>query len=1549
VATSSVTFSTSLNTSSVVPEYPLVSRALMLSGGSTDSALGDLNGDGLADLVVSVSDSREVAVFFRRSSGDMPSNPSMTIPLPREPISVAVADLFLSGVNQVVVLEKKNTAFDSDQIEFYNVTSETTYELIMNRQPVADASQLIVANLTGDPCPDISVAVHGQSPDTSSGEVQLFVGPFFSSSLQLLGGRGSNSIAVVDSDGDGRLDLSLANYYDDNVMVFEQPFVNFMMPTHVLSLDASPTSLACGKLDSDSLDDLVVASFNQSIEIGKLSFFFQSLGQLPLTESLNVTLDLNVTTVAVADTDSDGGDELVLALSQSDNAAAGFLRKSTTPIWRGPADYRFPTGTGPRQALFGSFDSTGNLGVAISSAGPDWSGSSLAIFPDVTQCVSNSNRTLWGSRDFAADSVCTGDINDDGITDIVFRYSSADAFGYMLSGSGPVSVIGLGYTPSCLIVQDFDRDGYDDILTAESGGNHSTVCFGSSSGLAAATSQTSSGDIISTAVGDFDHDSWTDMVTATGNGELNIFFNQRIPSDSFGDPVEVTLGTTAGAISVGDFDSDGRDDIAYSHPARSISILMQADSEPFISTPAGVNLSAPAGSDFTEIWGGDINGDGRTDLVGKMPADPMLYLFDQNDFATSPHPFATLDLPEDPQFVSVMDVTDDGHADVVATFDSADMLFLYRQDGGVLPEVPSMTFVTGARPNWVTMGDGTGDGRIDLLVSCANSRCVSVWEMINSCPLSVAGGPYEGVEGEPVVFAGHAETQVSEISITDFFWDFGDGSNSGWSHGGAVPHTYTLQKTYNATLTVRDPFNPALSNSSATAVVISDALPQVSFTWAPLAPDEGELVYFNDTSTSFDAITLMNWTVDGSLASSGLDHSIHQRLDNGTHAVSLEITDSDGSTNSTTHSVTVGRLAPTVVLASPEEASEGVAVLFTAIVDEWHSTVDTVTSYEWNYSYTGGGFVPDPLGGFTGTVNHTTHIFQSSAVNANYTVAVRVTDEDGDVTIAFTNITIYDMAVVTVLAQDSDSLYEYRQVNFTVTVDSAFSPISFDWDFDAPQNGFEMDSSTSSGGANHTYTGDGNYLVKVRVSMSNGSLATGSAYVTVSDLGLYGTSDQITVSRDPSDTCNISLDAREFALRFPDITGTTWTFGDSSDLTLAHGPNEVISHTYDPSSDYTVTLTMTDDDGNTLVLHKTLKLIAPRIELRSPDSGSVTRSGTVIQYSISDDSQSLVSVQYALDFGTYQNFSVQWEISSSDWTDGVHAVVVRAEDPDGNVNYSEATLITIDDIAPVVTVTTNATSVFGGSKLNITADIDDPNVASGGVLLYVRFPGDEAYASFPMSSSSQAHYYRVIEVPSRSGHMEYYIVAKDLANNSAQTPAGSIEIKMHLMDVALPYLLLATVVLVLGVAAYLTREARNAVDETFVIYNDGRLISHSTRRLKPGMDDQILSSMLAAIQDFVKESFKDVTSFNIRRLEFGDKNVLIEKGDNLFLAVILHGKASKKIASRMRGVVAEIEGRFEEHLTDWDGDLDKVRGVTDIVKKLYSKAPLLAPAIKRRD
>jgi PKD repeat protein len=504
--------------------------------------------------------------------------------------------------------------------------------------------------------------------------------------------------------------------------------------------------------------------------------------------------------------------------------------------------------------------------------------------------------------------------------------------------------------------------------------------------------------------------------------------------------------------------------------------------------------------------------------------------------------------------------------------------------------------------------------------------------------------------------------------------------------------------------------------------------------------------------------------------------------------------------------------------------------------------------------------------------------------------------------------------------------------------------VEYRWDFDAPGGTFQSDLSTSTNSTVHTYTQTGNYIAMVNVTDSDGSSAETHVIIRIVNkplVGAFGT--DVTITRDQAATNIITFNASLLADKNKDIAETIWSFGDGTSLSYDGAPHAPVVHEYEPVKDYVVNLTVTDDDpeSHSLTIKTTLLLKAPTINLRDLPTHSVVREGTPVDFIIAQGSTPLVSVTYSVRGGEFQEFAAFYTIDTSGWQDGLYDIVVRAEDAAGNVAMSSGIKVVIDTVDPSVTFLTQVSSVYGGDKFNISISVDDANVAPGEVVLYVKLPGDSTFSSYSMYPAGDGVYYRLIDVPTREGTIEYYANVTDLAGNYQVTGIHSATVRLHFLDAAWPFLLAIAVLASLGTGAYFMRETQIAVDETFVIYNDGRLISHSTRRLKPGMDDQVLSGMFAAIQDFVRDSFKDVTSFTLRKLEFGEKSVLIEKGSYLFLAVILHGKASKKVAMKMQRIVDEIEETFADALNEWDGDLDALRGVGDIAKKLYSKAPLL--------
>jgi hypothetical protein len=1540
----SVTFPTAINTSSGVGEFSSIARALMLDGGSTYSTLADINRDGRTDLIVAVSDAKMVSIFYRQSDGNFLSHASVNITLDRTPIGVSTIDSFANGVLQIMVLEKRSDDLDAERLLILNFTSTSTpYVEYKNLSVYKTASSFVVGDLDGDAYPDIAFACPGLTPSSTKGIVEVRSGPDFTTSILFNAGKGSNSIALGDFSGDSVVDIAVANYYDKSILVFFQPFSLGSPPDYNLSMSGSPLSLAAGRLNSDGYDDIAAVTENPA----SLLFFFQSLGNLETTPDVTYSRDLPWESPdSVWSTDMDGDDLTDIAVLSSElNLAFGIYQRPSGDIWPDAFDFMFPTGATPRHILAGDLDSDSSTDLAISTARSDWSGSSLAIYPSrppASPLFSNSNRTYLSNLTLEASEISSGDIDGDGTGELVLLYPSDDALEIIKTTTGQGYKKFLSFTPSRLIISDTNGDGFDDVLLLGVDSPDLMLGLGSSDLSASLTFVPLScgANATSMSFGDFDNDSLTDVVASTVDGRLDIFLNDENLTTRFGSPYEITPapGSMIPALVVGDFNDDGLDDVAYSLPSLKINISFQKATSPYILPGADTELFHAGAGSFANLWAGDLTGDGKTDIAAMRSSDSSIFFFDQDDFLTSRSPYEEFDLPDTPSFVSVVDATDDGLSDILATFASADLMFLYRQSAGIMPAEPSMVFVTGAMPNWVALGEVGSGHKHALICSDSQSHAVSVWEQVNLPPVADAGGPYSGTEGLPIQLTGSATDAVSQTAGLEYRWAFGDGNATGWSSSPVAEHAYELESSYVATFEVRDPEGKLGSDTAS--VIVADSLPVADFFWNPAPPVEGVDIVFTENVSTTDELVLINWTIDGLQVSSGLNHSMTRTFQNGTYHVALEVTDIDGSVGNVTKTIVVGRSAPLVKVSGPLSATEDDIVTFNITVDPWHSGLgDSIVSYEWNFSYSG-TFVADRITAW----DNTTWSFRTAIDVSLFEIVVKATDNDGDQGFGFFNITIFDRTKVTLELSSPGPYYEYGEVDLRAVVDSSQPAVLFEWMLNGnPSDPFVPAAITLTGNYTTSYNTPNNWYVRVRATVSNGSSAIGSIFVPVEDVVPQGTFDEfVTWSRNPNVTSEITFNGSLLSQRYPDIAATFWEFGDGNITSNFGGPGVAPTvHKYDPVRDYTFILNVTDDEGTTLLLNKTFKLSEPSILLTSPTGDLVMKSGTPIQLLISDDSPPLFWVKYSINRGGMSDFSSQWQIATSGWIDGDYSLVVKAADKDGNIAVRDNITITVDDQPPLVEVLWIVKSVYGGSTVNITVNVTEPHIDASEIIIFVKVPGTESYSQIRMNHYSGSTYYALVEIPKRTGTMLFHLNATDLAGNSADTESFSVTVKLKFIDAAWPYLLALAVLAALGTAGYFVREVKIAVDETFVIYNDGRLIAHSTRHLKPGMDDQVLGGMLAAIQDFVKDSFKDVTSFTLRKLEFGEKSVLIEKGDHLFLAVILHGKASKKVASKMERIVDEIEETFSPKLREWDGDLDALRGVSDIAQKLYSKAPLL--------
>jgi hypothetical protein len=139
-----------------------------------------------------------------------------------------------------------------------------------------------------------------------------------------------------------------------------------------------------------------------------------------------------------------------------------------------------------------------------------------------------------------------------------------------------------------------------------------------------------------------------------------------------------------------------------------------------------------------------------------------------------------------------------------------------------------------------------------------------------------------------------------------------------------------------------------------------------------------------------------------------------------------------------------------------------------------------------------------------------------------------------------------------------------------------------------------------------------------------------------------------------------------------------------------------------------------------------------------------------------------------------------------------------------------------------------------------------------------------------------------------------------------------------------------------------------AVEDVFLINLDGRLIHHATRRLATGVDSDILSSMLTAVNSFVKDALVRTGDGQLGSLEFGENKIILERGKACYLAVVITGRQEPpELREEMRQALRNVESEYGSALSSWDGNAATLSGVKKFLGPVTAfslSAPPAGPA-----
>jgi len=214
-------------------------------------AVGDLDGDNILDLAVANEGDHDVSVLL--GYGDGTFQGAVQYAGGTRCISVAVGDL--NGDNDPDLAVANEGSANVSVLLGYG---DGTFEPAANYSAGPSPSSVAVGDLNGDNAPDLVVA------NLNGDNVSVLLGDgdgTFQGAVNYPVGDAPNSLAIEDLDADNDLDVVVANQYSSDVSVLLGDGSGTLASAVTYALDeySSPSSVAIGDLNQDTIPDLAVA------------------------------------------------------------------------------------------------------------------------------------------------------------------------------------------------------------------------------------------------------------------------------------------------------------------------------------------------------------------------------------------------------------------------------------------------------------------------------------------------------------------------------------------------------------------------------------------------------------------------------------------------------------------------------------------------------------------------------------------------------------------------------------------------------------------------------------------------------------------------------------------------------------------------------------------------------------------------------------------------------------------------------------------------------------------------------------------------------------------------------------------------------------------------------------------------------------------------------------------------------------------------------------------------------------------------------------------
>jgi hypothetical protein len=602
----------------------------------------------------------------------------------------------------------------------------------------------VAADLNGDGFSDLAVA-------GNAGLTICYGGPTgLGAPVSLSNANLAASMAIVDLNGDGRLDLVYINGTNIVVRLATGPLTYGPEIANPTGLPNPAVFVTAGDIDEDSKPDLLILEGGTPVAWmkGKGDGTFGAAALLAMTsDDVLFLADLNgdhhldaigergwslgdghgnfaapvafgPAILGVGDVTGDGAPDLVLAVAGDQNKN----NSANLEVFRNDGAGNFtPTWSQPCFDLFGvsiaDFNEDGKNDVLV----PD------GVIGNVSVHLSNGDGTFGGLRNYRTGNGPSGvvlvDITGDGRLDAVTS-DKLDNTVSVLPGlpggafDAPIHYA-VGSGPNGIAVGDLNGDGHLDVVTANMFDNTLSVLLGQPGGtlIPGATIPTDPTPV-ALAMGDLDQDGHLDVaVVSQGGNMLRIFRGDG--SGGLHAGAVYTTSTMPGRVVIGDVDGDPWPDVVVNsvRPPGNANFV-----DVFRGSSGGLLPKVSYLGGGRDIGIADVNGDGRPDIV-TMSSSVVGNLLGTGGGAFAP--VANSFRVSQNRALAIADDNGDGKPDLFIAGDWANCVWFVRGLGNNT-FAGAEGYGTERTPSALAVADLDGDGTLDVVTADLDTSLVSV-------------------------------------------------------------------------------------------------------------------------------------------------------------------------------------------------------------------------------------------------------------------------------------------------------------------------------------------------------------------------------------------------------------------------------------------------------------------------------------------------------------------------------------------------------------------------------------------------------------------------------------------------------------------------------------------------------------------------------------------------------------------------------------------------------------------------------------------------------